>query len=250
MIHLFSDFGLEGPYIGQVKAVLHRASPEVVVVDLCSDLAPFNPRAAAYMLAAYDQVCQPGDVVLGVVDPGVGGPREALALEVDGVWYVGPDNGIFDIVERHAKTTVRHWQVIWRPPAPSASFHGRDIFAPIGAELARGAEKTVRDAARFRPLSNRGENGRGWPDDLAEIVYVDRFGNLITGLRSNALAAAESIVMDGVSLPKCRTFLDVPKSQAFCYENSNGLMEIAINQGRADEYFGVGVGNKITLGTC
>jgi S-adenosyl-l-methionine hydroxide adenosyltransferase len=120
MIVLCTDFGLEGPYTGQVKAVLARAAPAVPVVDLFADLPPFRPQGAAYLLAAYGEAFLPGDVILAVVDPGVGGARAALALEADDRWYVGPDNGIFELVLRRAQA-ARCWRVEWRPPALSAT---------------------------------------------------------------------------------------------------------------------------------
>ena len=132
MIVLCTDFGLEGPYTGQVKAVLARAAPAVPVIDLFADLPPFRPQAAAYLLAAYGLVLVAGDVIVAVVDPGVGGARAALALEADGRWYVGPDNGIFELVLRRAHA-ARSWRIDWRPTALSATFHGRDLFAPVAA---------------------------------------------------------------------------------------------------------------------
>ena len=115
MIVLCTDFGLEGPYTGQVKAVLARAAPAVPVVDLFADLPPFRPQGAAYLLAAYGAVFKPGDVILTVVDPGVGGARAALALEADGRWYVGPDNGIFELVLRRAQARAAGGSTGGRP---------------------------------------------------------------------------------------------------------------------------------------
>ena len=145
MIVLCTDFGLEGPYTGQVKAVLARAAPAVPVIDLFADLPPFRPQGAAYLLAAYGEFFVAGDVIPTVVDPGVGGPRAALALEADGRWYVGPDNGIFELVLRRAQA-ARGWRIDWRPPALSATFHGRDLFAPVAAALAK-----LRQGRRRRP---------------------------------------------------------------------------------------------------
>ena len=137
MIVLCTDFGLEGPYTGQVKAVLARAAPAVPVIDLFADLPAFRPQLAAYLLAAYGEAFVAGDVILAVVDPGVGGARAALAIEADGRWYVGPDNGLFEIVLRRAHA-ARCWRIEWRPAALSATFHGRDLFAPVAARLALG----------------------------------------------------------------------------------------------------------------
>ena len=114
MIVLCTDFGLSGPYLGQVKAVLARHAPAVPVIDLFADLPAFEPRLAAYLLAAYGEWFEAGDVILAVVDPGVGGPRGALAVEADGRWFVGPDNGLFELVLRRA-ARARCFAIAWRP---------------------------------------------------------------------------------------------------------------------------------------
>src|SRR5215813_9228487 len=102
MIVLFTDFGLTGPYTGQVKAVLHHLAPEVPVVDLFADAPSRNPKASAYLLAAYAVWFPAGTVFLAVVDPGVGGERPAVAVAADGRWFVGPGNGLLEIVQRRA----------------------------------------------------------------------------------------------------------------------------------------------------
>ncbi len=137
MIVLFTDFGSAGPYVGQMRAVLVRAAPDVPVIELFSDAPAFNAKASAYLLAAYCAEFEPGTVFLAVVDPGVGGPREAIALEADGRWYVAPDNGLLALVARRADA-AQWWRITWRPANLSASFHGRDLFALVAARLARG----------------------------------------------------------------------------------------------------------------
>jgi len=129
MIVLFTDFGLEGPYTGQVAAVLQQEAPAVPVISLFADLPPGEAKPAAYLLAAYAKWFPTGTVLLCVVDPGVGSDRRALTVEADGRLYVGPDNGLFEIVLRRA-AHAGIWQITWRPAALSASFHGRDLFAP------------------------------------------------------------------------------------------------------------------------
>src|SRR5437588_1860827 len=102
IIVLFTDFGLEGPYTGQVKTVLHQIAPGVPVFDLFADLPAAKPQPAAYLLAAYGGWFPPGTIILAVVDPGVGGERAAVAVEAASRWYVGPDNGLFEPVTRRA----------------------------------------------------------------------------------------------------------------------------------------------------
>lgn len=240
MIVLCSDFGLEGPYTGQVKAVLHRAAPEAPIVDLFADLPAGKPRPAAYLLAAYGGWFPPGTVLLAVVDPGVGSARPAIIVEADGRWYVGPDNGLFELVQRRA-AAARSWEIDAPPEGISATFHGRDLFAPAAGQLARG----VMPIAAPRPAGV----GRhpDWPDDLPEIVYIDRYGNAITGMRALLLPGGASLTVAGRVLRRARTFSDVPEGEAFWYENSNGLAEIAVNAGRADADLGIALGAPVAI---
>ena len=136
---------------------------------------------------------------------------------------------------------ARCWEILWRPEPMSASFHGRDLFAPAAGQLARGEMPSHPP----RP----GEIGRrpDWPDDLPEIVYVDRYGNAMTGLRAGLLPSEARLVVCGRVLARARTFSNVPPGEAFWYENSNGLAEIAVNIGRADIALGLGIGTPITV---
>jgi hypothetical protein len=237
---LFTDFGLEGPYTGQVKTVLHQIAPGVPVIDLFADLPAANPQPAAYLLAAYGEWFPPGTVILAVVDPGVGGERAAVVVEADSRWYVGPDNGLLELVNRRADR-ARSWEIPARPEAISASFHGRDLFAPAAGLLARGdppAGRLRQDGIFRRP---------DWPDDLAEIVYIDRFGNAMTGLRASMIPKGARLAAAGRVLGRRRTFSDVPAGEAFWYENSNGLAEIAVNAGRADAVLSLAVRSPVAI---
>jgi S-adenosylmethionine hydrolase len=240
MIVLFTDFGLHGPYIGQMKAVLYREAPGTAVLDLFADAPAGNPRAAAYLLAAYAVWFPAGTVFLCVVDPGVGGARPAVVVEADGRRYVGPGNGLFELVRRRAGE-VRSWEIDWRPERLSASFHGRDLFAPVAAMLARGA------AVPGKPQAADADRRPDWPDDLAEIAYIDHYGNALTGLRAAVVPPAAQLEAKGRLLKRARTFGDLPPGVAFWYENSNGLVEIAVNQGRADRDLGLAVGTEIAI---
>lgn len=241
MIVLFTDFGLDGPYIGQVKAVLWRIAPGVPVIDLFADAPVQRPREAAYLLAAYAIAMPEGSVFVCVVDPTVGGDRPAMAAEIDGRWFVGPGNGLFEPLLRRAES--RRAFLIAPPPGPvSASFHGRDVFAPVAARLALGLslESCGLIAAPVPRFSD-------WPDDLPVVVYVDVYGNLMTGLRAAAVPTDALLSLNGQLLSRQRTFADVPPGGAFWYENSNGLAEIAVNRGRADEIFGAGIGARVQI---
>src|SRR5262249_7951953 len=175
MICLFTDFGLHGPYAGQMRAVLLEQAPAAAVIDLFADAPLANPKAPAYLLAAYAPWLPAGTVFLAVVDPGVGGARPAVIVEADRRWYVGPGNGLFELVLRRAAKAQR-WDITFAPPRITATFHGRDLFAPVAAMLARG------DAPCGVVRSDDADRRSDWPDDLAEIVYIDHFGNALTGL--------------------------------------------------------------------
>jgi len=240
MIVLFTDFGLEGPYTGQVKAVLYRTAPGVPVVELFADAPARRPKPAAYLLAAYAIWFPPGAVLLAVIDPGVGTQRAALIVEAEGRWYVGPDNGLFELVIRRA-ASARTWQIP-QPPGPlSASFHGRDLFAPVAAQIARG------ELPSHMPRAAHIGRHVDWPDDLPQIVYIDHYGNAMTGLRAPLLPAGGRLAISGKMLRRARTFAEVPPGEAFWYENSNGLAEIAVNGGDAADALGLTIGSPVAI---
>jgi len=242
MIVLFTDFGLEGPYTGQVMAVLQREAAGVPAVSLFADAPRARPRPAAYLLAAYGVWFPAGTVLLCVVDPGVGSARRAVIAEADGRLYVGPDNGLFDIALRRANA-ARLWEIAGNPGPLSASFHGRDLFAPVAARLARGEPPS----SLAQPAENLSAE-RGWPDDLAEIVYVDHFGNAMTGLRGAAVPPGARLVARGqTTIEAAATFSAVPAGRAFWYVNANGLAEIAVNGGRADTALGLAIGSMVAI---
>ncbi len=238
MIVLFRDFGLEGPYIGQLKARIWRDAPNVAIVDLFAD-APFaNPKASAYLLAAYAQEFPDGTVFLCVVDPGVGSERPGAIVEADGKWFVGPGNGLFELVGRRARR-LNKWELPCGGNNISPTFHGRDVFAPAAAGLELGKHLF----GEMRPASwNAFPN---WPDELAEIIYIDHFGNAMTGLRKGFVNPSFVLQANHVYLKSARTFADVPPGDAFWYVNANGLVEIAVNKGSAADKLGIGMGTCI-----
>ena len=187
-------------------------------------------------MAAYAAWFPVRTVFLCVVDPGVGGTRPSIFLEADGRWYIGPGNGLFELIQRRARET-RSWDIDWKPKHLSASFHGRDLFAPVAAMLARG------DPPPGRPRRDGADRRADWPDDLCEIVYVDHYGNAMTGLRAAMLPPGARRGGSGSGPHKDLQYL--PPGAAFWYENSNGLAEIAVNQGRADRDLGLAIGSSV-----
>lgn len=240
MIVLFTDFGLDGPYIGQIRTVLYQQAPGVPVIDLFSDLAPFDARSAAYLLPAYAVDFPPDSVFICVVDPGVGGPRRALVQRSRGRWFVGPDNGLLD-VEAGRDAATQRWEIDWRPTRLSASFHGRDLFAPVAAQLAGGVPPA---AIGCTPIAGLPPD---LPPDLPRIVYIDRFGNAVTGIRASTMSPTAELSIRGFKVPRANTFSDVAEGTALWYENANGLVEIAVNQGYADEELQIEVGDPFVL---
>ena len=239
LIVLFTDFGLEGPYIGQVQAVLQQQAPAIPVINLFSDLVPFDIQGAACLLPAYAAAFPAATVFLCVVDPGVGGARPGVVVQADGRWYIGPNEGLFARLARQAGK-LECWQLP-KPGDVSASFHGRDVFAPVAARLARGGDVSGESV----PVSCLERTD--WPDDLFRVVYIDRFGNAITGVRASAVAEDVVLQVAGQPVKRARTFSDVPAGEAFWYANANGLVEFAVNRGRADVELQLNTGTAFKL---
>lgn len=241
MIVLFTDFGWQDPYVGQVKAVLAQHAPNVPVIDLLHAVPDFNAHAGAVLLDALAQAFPTGSVFLCVVDPGVGSPRQAMAVEADGRWYVGPDNGLLSVVAGRAKT-VRYWRIDWRPDQLSASFHGRDLFAPIAAEISKTGIPIGKLSAIAAP------EVRFDGIDLPRIIYLDHYGNAWTGLRGGLMSDVEEMEVQGRKLPRRTTYHEAGKGEPFWYVNSVGLVEIAVNRGNAATQLGLKVGDLVRLG--
>lgn len=246
MIILFTDFGLSGPYTGQMKAAIYKKAPTVPIIDLFSDAPTFNPQASAYLLAAYYQSMPCHAVFLSVVDPGVGSDRRALVVRVGNRYFVGPDNGIFEMVMRTTNEQVTCWDVTWQPKFLSSTFHGRDLFAPIAADICLDPD-VLEDKSLFIPIETPNIRYPDWPDDLPEIVYIDRYGNALTGIRSHQSNTISALEINGKAINEAQTFSSVDRGDLFYYANSNGLLEIAVNQGRAADHLSLKIGHQIKI---
>lgn len=239
MIVLFTDFGANGPYVGQVKGVLAAAAPGRPIIDLMHDAPVFQPKASAYLLAALVPSIAAGAVILGVVDPGVGRVnRRPVVMRAADHWFVGPDNGLFAPAARQAGGS-EWWEITWRPERLSATFHGRDLFAPVAAMLACG------DAVPGERMRTREAVGMDWPDDLGEVIYLDDYGNAMTGIRASTLPADATLKIADLSVRRARTFSDVKEGEPIWYENSCGLVEIAMNKRNAASVMGLHVGSHV-----
>lgn len=239
MLVLFTDYGWADPYVGQVKAVLARHAPGVALIDLLHDVPDFNAHAGAHLLDALCRSFPVGSVFFCVVDPGVGGPRQAVVVEADGRWFVGPDNGLLSVLATRAQA-LRCWRIDWRPEEMSDTFHGRDLFAPIAAWIA-ASEFSEDKLTAIPALEVQFDSA-----DLARVIYIDHYGNAWTGLRGGQLAEM-AVEVKGRALTHYRTFGEAGKGEAFWYVNSAGLIEIAANRGSAVELLGLKVGDPVRL---
>jgi hypothetical protein len=207
------------------------------------DAPNYDAEASAYLLASLVSEFPEDTIFLSVVDPGVGGKRKPVVVRADEHWFVGPDNGLFNVVALHAqeKGKVQWWSIDWQPQRLSSSFHGRDLFAPVAAMLANG------EPVPGEPLLLEKKAKINWPADSAKIIYIDHYGNAITGIRANSITASQTIIINGYRFDWARTFSDVNLGDGFWYENANGLVEIAVNQGSASEQFKLGVGDEVRI---
>ncbi|MGH7516264.1 MAG: SAM hydrolase/SAM-dependent halogenase family protein [Gemmatimonadales bacterium] len=242
IITLLTDFGTRDAYVGELRGVLLTRAPGAVLADITHDIAPGDVRAAAYVLGRTWPKFPAGTVHLAVVDPGVGGARAALAIRSAGHHFVGPDNGLLTSALTGAHDVVE----LPIPPSASATFHGRDVFAPAAAALAGGTPMTtlgsppLRVPVRLPPALPRSEG-----DSLVgEVVYVDRYGTLVTNLAPDAGGFVE---IGGSRLPLRRTFSDIAPGELVAFVGSGGVIEIAVRDGSAAERLGAAVGASARL---
>jgi S-adenosyl-L-methionine hydrolase (adenosine-forming) len=240
VIILYTDFGHDGLYVGQVKCVLHQHAPRVLQIDLLHDAPAYNVKASAHLLAALAPQFPSDSVFLAIVDPGVGGTRDAVMIAANDQWFVGPDNGLLSVVAARADNP-KFWRIHWRPRKLSHTFHARDLFAPIAALTAKG--KFPRDKVE-EITSLRMRFGA---QDLTEVIYIDRYGNAMSGMRAKSLAFDKQLLVHGGRLRRATIFADVPGGMPFWYENCIGLAEIAISSGNAARELDLKIGDAIEL---
>ncbi|MBK1734932.1 hypothetical protein CKO15_06450 [Halorhodospira abdelmalekii] len=258
-IILYTDYRLSGPYVGQLRSRLWSASPALTVIDLMHDAPRCNPRRAAYLLSASLPYLPHQAVVLAVVDPGVGSVRSGLAVSLGSRWLVGPDNGLLAMAIRHHARgrSVACYRLPEPGPEASATFHGRDLFAEIASTLALASaavDSAGGDADEYEPawptVAAEQLTGYDWPVDLDEVIYIDGFGNLMTGRRAETVPAGRELCIGEQPIRAARTFADVPPGALFWYRNSMGLVEIAANSASAAERLGVGPGVRFCWGAA
>jgi hypothetical protein len=240
VILLFTDFGAADLYVPQVKAALLAEAPGALILDLLHELEAFDVVAGAHLLAALRGRFPPGSVFLAVVDPGVGSKRPAVVVEAHGQWFVGPDNGLLSVLAARCNSP-RIWRIEWRPANLSESFHGRDLFAPVAARIASG---------RFPTEWLVAESGLEVAFGSAEragVIYLDHYGNAMTGLSAGNAPRQALLDAGGQTMAYARVFAEAPAGEPFWYENSVGLVEIALRQGSAAQRLGLRVGDPVAL---
>jgi len=259
LVALYTDFGINDPYVGQLKGAVKTINPTAELIDLSHDSSVFDVSAASYLLAKSARTLPSGTVVVAVVDPGVGSERAALAVRTaTGRIYVGPDNGLLtEVLAREGLTEARliENKDLFLPGEASSTFHGRDIFAPVAAHLAAGKSlDTV--GPKAEKIFRLPRNTATVMPNLAKglVVFVDHYGNILTNIPGSELAKLKSgqllnLTIKGkpVPVPFLRTYAEAPDDRPFALVNSDGEFEIAIAKGNAAKKLGVGPGDPVVL---
>lgn len=247
-----TDFGTADGWAAAMKGVVLHLAPGAVLVDVSHAVPPQDVRTAAFVLGTTYAAFPAGTIHVAVVDPGVGTTRRPIALETLGHRFVGPDNGVFTFPLRRATALAVPVRavVLDRPrfhaPVVSATFHGRDLFAPVAAHLAAGhvLEEVGSPLEGPPPVLLRfASDGR-----RGEVLHVDRFGNLVTSLEPPEGPGRIRLPGAGpaaAALPLVRTFADVPPGEAAALVGSAGLVEVVLNQGNAAARFSARRGDPV-----
>ena len=240
MIVLFTDFSLNGPYVGQLKSAIFQNCPESKIIDLIHDAPVFDIKHSACLLNSLIQYLPVGSVFCCVVDPGVGSERNAIVIKANENYFVGPDNGLFEYICR-SNPDFTLYNIVWRPDVLSTTFHGRDIFAPIAAQIDNSVFDSIEnikpdEIQRF-----------SWPNDLFEIIYIDHFGNLMTGIRDTSMSSEIVLNLNGQKVTYGSTYANMPHGVLCWYINSNHLVEIGLNQQNAALVQGVKIGDQLKI---
>jgi len=241
IVTLLTDFGTVDGYVAEMKGVIKSLAPDAEIVDATHDIPPQDVTRARLTLSRYWRRFPVGTVHVAVVDPGVGTARAALAVESDGRFLIGPDNGVLSPAFTIEGSNAVQLDV---PGGASPTFHGRDVFAPAAARIARGDPLDIL-GRRFRPsvvmhtpVPRRGFGGA----QSGEVIAIDRFGNAITNLES---ANGNVVAVRGKLVPTVRTFSEVGVGEPCALVGSAGLLEIAVRDGNAALILGLAVGTPV-----
>ena len=243
IITLLTDFGTADGYVGEMKGVLAANAPDCSLIDIAHDVAAHDVEGGRLALARYWHRFPVGTVHLAVVDPGVGGSRAALAVESEGRFLVGPDNGILSPAMLHPGARCVALAI---PVSAAPTFHGRDVFAPAAAKLAQGVALDALGAIFAEPIVRRTSEATRRADGgiAGTIITIDSFGNLVTNLVSRH---GGTIEVGGRSVMMRRTYGDVASGEVVALVGSSGLVEIAVRDGSAATVLGVARGDVVVL---
>jgi len=259
VVTLFTDFGHQDPFVGIMKGVILSLCPTAAVVDLCHETAAYDILGGSFLLLSAVRFFPAGTIHVGVVDPGVGGPRRPILAQIDDQLFVAPDNGLLSYPM--ASGTVRAVRVIaareYLLRQRSATFHGRDVFAPVAGHLARGVPPErfgpeIVDPVRLPiPRPRRDPSGHL----VGEIVWIDHFGNCVTNIPGEdleAFAAGQThrlrAVLDGREVgPVVQFFAEVAPGGGGAVIGSTDHLELFINQGHLARKWGVGTGASVIV---
>jgi S-adenosylmethionine hydrolase len=257
IITLTTDFGLRDPYVAEMKAVILGISPVAKIVDITHQIEKFNTRMGAYVLAAASQYFPKDTIHAVVVDPGVGTRREAILIQTKQHYFVGPNNGVLALTAK--SQGIKHVYKIANPklmlPKISHTFHGRDIFAPAAAHLAKGTPPPEFGPEIHRIVTPKFAKITKKRNMLiGEVIHIDDFGNIVTNFREKEIESMEIKIMVNLKLKStklklrlCKAYAEVEVQQPLAIIGSHNFLEISINQGNAAEEFKTKAGDKVTL---
>jgi len=259
IVTLLTDFGIRGPYVAAMKGALLRHCPAARIVDICHDIEAHDVLQASFVLAQAAEHFPAGTVHVVVVDPGVGTGREIIAAAFGQQTYLFPDNGVITMVAEaqplQAMAVVRNPKYLPSEQAVSSTFHGRDLFAPLAGHLVRGTRIT--DLGPMPETYKLIDVSKPFYDDdeiVGSVVYVDRFGNLISNITARILSRRwpdpndAEVLCDATPVGPVRaTYGQTDRGQLLALINSMGLVEVAANTGRACDVLGAGVGSEVRL---
>jgi len=243
IITLLTDFGTADGYVAELKGVLFSAAPIVTIVDLSHEIPPQDVESARLAVARYWRRFPSGTVHMVVVDPGVGSARQALAVSSDDRFLVGPNNGVLSPALLASGSRAVSLPI---PSMASATFHGRDVFAPAAAHLASGSAIDALGGPCLDPVVRRTPEARRAGDGsvIGEIIAIDRFGNAI----SNLIAPRGGrIEIGGRTMPIVRAYADGPVGDIIALVGSSGFVEIAQRDGSAARALEITRGTRVTL---
>lgn len=243
IITLLTDFGSADGYVGEMKGVLATYAPDCTVVDIAHDIAAHDVESGRLALARYWRRFPEGTVHVVVVDPRVGGPRVALAVESEGRFLVGPDNGVLSAALLYPGARC---VVLPVPSSASPTFHGRDVFAPAAARLGQGVMLDALGTPFSEPIVLRTPEATRLADGATSgtVIAIDRFGNVITNLVARR---GGTIEVGGRTLSIANTYSDVPTGAAVALIGSSGLVEIAVRDGCAAAELRLARGDDVIL---